>query len=115
MVWLLLIVQVPHSRYDRGMTLSFSPTDGLLLRCERSEHVVSVILDNVTLNTRSFRTALRTGFDEYISHGGSFTYNRFDAGGFTEVSSRSNHQRNIAVAQIPGRGSTAKQLYPASP
>ncbi len=45
MVGNLLIVQVPHARNQRAMSVCFRPIDRFLLSSKNPEHVVSMVLD----------------------------------------------------------------------
>jgi hypothetical protein len=51
MVGNLLIVQVPHARNQRAMSVCFSPINRFLLSSKNPEYVVSMVLDYKIIDT----------------------------------------------------------------
>ena len=60
-VRLLFVVHMPHTSDERMVPLFLGPRDGFMLRFERGQHVVRMILDNIIVNVRSLLTPLRIG------------------------------------------------------
>ena len=57
-VWVFLVVQVPNPRDMRRVPVGLRPVDRFLLRAGGLQDVVSVILDDVVIDTRALRSLL---------------------------------------------------------
>jgi len=68
MIWLLLIVQVPHASHVGRVTFFSRPLDSFLLGPKDAERVISMILYNVVRNWTAFGPPLRAGFNKNCSH-----------------------------------------------
>jgi hypothetical protein len=68
MIGLLLVVQVPYTSYERGMTLTSGPIDCFSLRFESAEDVVRMVFDHIIIDMGSFGAALGTGFNVNVRH-----------------------------------------------
>ena len=68
MVRLLLIVQMPDAGDERMVSLFPRPIDRLMLRFERRQCVVRVVLDYIVINMAAFGPALWSWFNIDIGH-----------------------------------------------
>jgi hypothetical protein len=64
----LLVIQVPDASDVGSVAVIFGPVDRLVLRLERAEYVVGMILDHIVFDRASLRAPLRAWLYVDIGH-----------------------------------------------
>jgi hypothetical protein len=67
-IWHFLVVQMPHARDKRMVTLLLRPRDRVSLQAKGPEDVIGMILDHIFRNISTLFPALWARFDVNVRH-----------------------------------------------
>lgn len=68
MIGILFVIEMSYPRHKRRVALGSRPINRFFLGSESAKNVITMVLDHIILNGRTFGPTFGTGFHVYIRH-----------------------------------------------